>query len=211
MSDDEHAAWMQAMADQMDASSRERKRAEKREYVEGPRQQPRYHPERHWREGQIECCVVRTDVGHLCGYARVPDDHPWVGLDYDDPVPNPRALDDDMLTEEAMDEFGAIPVFAAMFSEDGVEEFTTTLAAQVRVHGGVTFCGVLSHVHDVSHGWWIGFDCGHAGDAVEREYEPEWMRPFHHGGHVWTVDEVVLECRRMASDIEATATTNREE
>ena len=203
--DEDELARMQAMTDQLGASTCERRIAARKEYVDGPDEEPTLDPERLWVEGSIECCVVRTPGGWLCGYARVPDDHPWVGLNEDDPVPAPRPLDEDTLAEEAMDDFGVMPVFLAAFGgEERRAEFERSLGSQVNVHGGVTFAGVLSWVKGATHGWWIGFDCHHAGDAIDPAHATgAWasLPPILRDGHVWTVDEAALECKRMATAI----------
>lgn len=167
--------------------------------------------ERKWVEGRYDCLVVRhATLGHLCGYVRVPEDHPWHGLGYDDEVPGPpKELDDDLPVEQAMDDHGPINVFIAMLEgvDEGGHRLTCTLGGQCPVHGGLTFAGRMDWLNGAP-GWWIGFDCAHAGDAVEPDYMPEAMirvkRDLGHplvdeGEHVWTVDEVALECSRIVA------------
>lgn len=40
---------------------------------------------------------------------------------------------------------------------------------QVNVHGGLTFAQMEPCAHEDGTGWWFGFDCCHAGDAM---YDP---------------------------------------
>lgn len=43
--------------------------------------------EREWEAHGLNCRVFRhPDLGHLCGYVEVPDEHPWHGKGYDDLV-----------------------------------------------------------------------------------------------------------------------------
>lgn len=59
------------------------------------------------------------------------------------------------------------------------------------VHGGVSFAGRLRS----REGYWIGFDCAHAGDAMpmidDRMID----------GRVWSVDEVAEEVERLAEQV----------
>lgn len=56
------------------------------------------------------------------------------------------------------------------------------------VHGGVSFAGRLRS----RDGYWIGFDCAHAGDAMPT------IDGRMIGGLVWSVDEVAEEVERLA-------------
>lgn len=41
--------------------------------------------ERAWVHEGIQCaCFRNPEMGHLCGYAMVPEGHPWDGIDYND-------------------------------------------------------------------------------------------------------------------------------
>jgi hypothetical protein len=75
------------------------------------------------------------------------------------------------------------------------------------VHGGLTFAkgGRACETHDDKAEWWIGFDCGHAGDAPDPSLiEPgEYLMPSYYGGDVVrgdvvrTQEYVELECRLL--------------
>ena len=41
-------------------------------------------PEAEWTHKGLQQCVVLTQMGHRCGYTRIPPGHPWHGKDYDD-------------------------------------------------------------------------------------------------------------------------------
>jgi hypothetical protein len=55
----------------------------------------------------------------------------------------------------------------------------------VNVHGGIT----NSH-QDTEGNWWVGFDCGHFGDALSPSRDPEF-------GHYWTIHEVRGETEKL--------------
>jgi hypothetical protein len=118
------------------------------------------------------------------------------------------ALDPETATEQAMDDFGPITVFlAAMGGEEGIEEFKSTVGAQVPVHGGVTWAGFLDFGPEAPWGFYIGFDCGHAGDATDPEFVSPELGEFSRkmqrefGYHVWAVEDVALETKRMAAAV----------
>ena len=71
----------------------------------------------------------------------------------------------------------------------------------VPVHGGITFAN-----EDDDGSMVYGFDCAHAGDAVEPEFEPDYMRRFRdEEAHVWKKDEVRSETEKMVLWIKAIA------
>ena len=105
------------------------------------------------------------------------------------------------------------PLFHALHDDDSL----------VDVHGGVTLTELEPCVHEDGQGLWLGFDCGHAGDALydpaanladcksaEERFSLEMglemqaklasgPYPFHE--HWWSHDEVVAECERLAAQI----------
>lgn len=101
----------------------------------------------------LPCLIVRGPHGSLCGYVGVSEDHPCFEKGYAD----------------------AKPVTAA---DDDGDWFN--------VHGGLTFAEFCADSSDESRHichvpgpgepdrvWWLGFDCGHAGDmspAFARAY-----------------------------------------
>ena len=82
----------------------------------------------------------------------------------------------------------------------------------VRCHGGLTYS---SHwfLDKKYPGWWIGFDCAHAGDAVDKEslakyYEQELVSDFFIpnssiGGYptVKTLDYCIAECKSIIDQL----------
>lgn len=78
------------------------------------------------------------------------------------------------------------------------------------VHGGITFYGFMDFVQDDTNtpdpnnrkGYWIGFDCAHAGDLLPRSF-------FDHGyGRIFgdyetykTKEYVMKECKTLAKNL----------
>ena len=88
----------------------------------------------------LDCLIHRGPLGNLCGYVGVPPEHPAYGADYN----SVRRADGDWID----------------------------------VHGGLSYAARCADTEDESHGichvpepgrphdvWWLGFDCGHAGDV----------------------------------------------
>lgn len=162
--------------------------------------------ERHWKTNAgLDGMVIANDLGFRCGYAEIPWWHPWHGASYDDAVTAPDPSYIEMLTlGEAHEDFGPLPTFLALFSEGGMEKLASTVAGQVRIHGGVTFMGSLSHYQG---GWWVGFDCGHAGDGTDLTLvRPELREIYDRLGTIrdglpWTTDMVAEEVERLAVQV----------
>jgi hypothetical protein len=188
--------------DQLDARLEEQRAEAFRQAIEGP---PVDHeplkPERLWQEHELWCAVWRNFMGALCGYAQVPEGHPWWGLDYRHKVLNPCQPEGDLSLQQAMDDFGAIPVWLAA-GEDS-DDRLCELGYQVQVHGGITFAGPLQF-EGSPWAWWLGCDFGHAGDAIDPEFANPHFRAHNQrmieefGDHVWTLDEAAGEVGRLA-------------
>lgn len=175
--------------------------------------------ERVFKAHGLDAMVIRTEAGHRCGYVRVPEGHPWFGLGFD--APSPVVFPDDSI--EDLGDIDLLALFAsAMGDEARAEAHLQSVGAQVRVHGGVTFMGQSdwSNLGDAvgepipQAGWWMGFDCMHAGDAPDPDSSLRRLfREMHGGeeldiwtdGHAWTTDEVAAECERMAEQVVAAA------
>jgi hypothetical protein len=160
-----------------------------------------------WWEGPVCCVVHLTHWGSRAGYCRVPEGHPWHGLHHTDAGPVLlHEFDGEILSEEALDDFGAIPLMVAAMT-GSVDEFACTPAGQIRVHGGVTYAGPLRFVVGAPRGWWFGFDCAHADDAPEPDHpHTQLLRDgglLVECGTVRTLEFVQFECKRMATSIMA--------
>lgn len=102
----------------------------------------------------LECMVVRTRMGHYCGYVGVPPSHPWFGKGYNEKVKVPPSV---FSRETCADNVGVINLLCASdVSQDAMD-----IVLAVDVHGGLTF-SAKDKTREI---WWFGFDCAHAGDG----------------------------------------------
>jgi hypothetical protein len=91
-----------------------------------------------WVDGGtgLDCLIVRSASGALCGYVGVPPDHPWHGMD-----------------------FGMVPV-------GGIHGgLTFSGPCQDDAEDGPEVCHVPEPGRPADV-WWLGFDCAHAGDLA---------------------------------------------
>ena len=115
-----------------------------------------------WEHSGLRCVIIRTSMGHLCGYVGVPKSHPLHGHDYSKPHPTLRAL----WEARKQQPIGENPPFmvlvgaalGGMSDEDGLEPQMC-----FDVHGGITYSGDLKG-YDDSITWAFGFDTAHAQD-----------------------------------------------
>jgi hypothetical protein len=82
----------------------------------------------------LPCLVVRGPGGALCGYAGVPEGHPWFGEDYEAVTPHPEV-------------HGGLSYSGAC--QEGPEDGTICHVPSPGEPGRV---------------WWLGFDCSHYTD-----------------------------------------------
>ena len=105
-------------------------------------------------------CMIRRaqELGHLCGYVCVPEDHILHGCD--------RKTRIEMLRKdvELHDDYGPMEVFIEAMSDEGNGTVPLTLA--LKVHGNLTWAGEIPE----QEGWWFGFDCGHHSDLSPGVY-----------------------------------------
>jgi hypothetical protein len=92
-------------------------------------------------ETGLKCAIVRSSIGALCGYVRVP-----VGS-LKNKMKNQMKLAHSMFNGRLVRNCGyGIPALK-----------------RVEVHGGLTFAGTSRHYRR-ERGLWVGFDCSHYGD-----------------------------------------------
>lgn len=152
--------------------------------------------ERRWQVHGLDCAVLLTDMGHRCGYCRVPDDHPWRGLGYTDAVPEAEAAD---YQERSVDDAGMGGMIAALGGAERVDEWSRRVGwsrrveGHIAVHGGLTYAG--EGPGDLyGTGWWFGFDCAHPYDSPRQ----------------WTEDAVAAETERLAEQLSTQPTEQNE-
>ena len=114
-----------------------------------------------WEHSGLRCVIIRTSMGHLCGYVGVPKSHPLHGHRYNDPHPTLRALWE-ARKQQPVGPHPSLPVMIFALSGGGDEK---GLAPELcfDVHGGITYSDDLKG-YDDSITWAFGFDTAHAQD-----------------------------------------------
>lgn len=95
------------------------------------------------------CLIVRNpNGGNLCGYAGVTEDHPWFGINYQDPAPG---------YEHHID---------CIISVHGEVNYSSFCQDNDKEHG-------VCHIPEpgaTDRVWWFGFDCAHCQD-ISPQYQ----------------------------------------
>ncbi len=121
---------------------------------------------------------------YRCGYVGVPQLHPLYGVDYMAEVILPLQKDD-------------LRVFERKYKEFAITKHGILSPLSIfDVHGGLTYSG-SGHYPVLSKEWWFGFDCTHLGDGYIDV--PSWEDG--RNGHVWSLEEVVQECEKLAQQL----------
>lgn len=121
--------------------------------------------EENWTsETGLDCHIYPCNFGsgryHLCGYVRIPEDHPLYKVDYSASVP--QSLID--AREKALQgPIGKRGIIDVLCMGSGAEMCSGVL---FDVHGGITFSGPFRDGNP-EH-FWYGFDCGHCDDNNDR-------------------------------------------
>jgi hypothetical protein len=73
------------------------------------------------------------------------------------------------------------------------------------VHGGLNFAqaGKACETHGEKDEWWLGFDCGHGGDAQDPSLPSVFKMPLFGGEAVRTQEYVEAECRSLCEQAAA--------
>ena len=90
------------------------------------------------------------------------------------------------------------------------EDYNSKILKRVSVHGGLTFADKTTFSN--REGWWLGFDCAHAGDGFSEEYcDDSYLESLRGsamtylrrmgGGPVKDVQYVTNECKSLAEQI----------
>lgn len=138
-----------------------------------------------------DCRVVRHYYGHLCGYVRIPGDHPLFRTDDAEPVPGRLRDRIDQMMKEPI---GGRPPAQVLMS---VIEGHIRSGLLVDVHGGITYSGpgVLADDEIVS-GWWWGFDCNHMDDESPSPEVPKLPEAEYR-----TFEYAKSECKSLARQL----------
>lgn len=92
----------------------------------------------------LDCCIKRhQDLGHLCGYVRVPKEHPLFDCGYNYPA-----------------DWCSTPPEVIWWRRYVLGQ-TEYALADIDVHGGLSFSGPIKVTRGPEKDKWFGFDCGH--------------------------------------------------
>ena len=158
------------------------------------------------------CVTIITDMGHRCGYVGLPEGHPLYRKHESDGI---NVTMKELEEDEEMGQIGNRGVLTLMFNMQDDEEDEVRLGLYFKVHGGITYAagGKDSHHPVDSDLWWLGFDCGHAGDCpdyellektwgdnemVRHRLEDKWL---YDGYEVRTLEYVQQECKNLVDQI----------
>lgn len=157
----------------------------------------------------FRCVGIFGDMGHRCGYVGIPKSHPLYGKNYSDTL-KAKARD---VEGEPIGKRGIMSLFA--FPKD--PDDAIQMDVYFNVHGSLTYAGggEQSTYPVESDLWWLGFDCGHAGDRVDIEALKKYFgdtervkRNLEIGGYllldgdvVRTKDYVQEQCKDLADQI----------
>src|SRR3990172_4032265 len=83
----------------------------------------------------FEYACVANDMGHRCGYVKIPENHVLYKLDYSDKAPNVK-IDD--IKNEPIGKRGIMPIVCSSYKEGD----SIPLDILFDVHGGLTYSGL---------------------------------------------------------------------
>ena len=140
---------------------------------------------------ELPCLVVRTDMGHLCGYVGVPKGHPAypakirdINAAMREGLQNPKDKSKWILKPH--------PDAPERIIDISYEDL------DVNVHGGLTFSSMGDNYRGRQEGFkWYGFDCAHSGDFLPAT-NPEVIKinakfPLAHGNEIYRNWEYVKQ------------------
>ena len=138
--------------------------------------------------------VVAFDMGHRCGYVKIPSKHPLFGKGYSDN----SSFSPEVLQNLPIGDRGMIALIT-------MDPAFVRIVDLFDVHGSLTFAGNYWDDKD----WWLGFDCAHAGDAKDvtimskkyQEVEAKYLSWREPGDKVWRQADVAGQCKSLIIQI----------
>jgi hypothetical protein len=135
-------------------------------------------------EAGLRAVILRTGMGHYCGYVGVQEGSRLYGASYHDQI---DLIDRERAQSASLGKKGPMLILTAAVGSDGPDLVRRSLDVVVDVHGGLTFSDGHHEYPVASDLWWFGFDCAHAGDD------------FPNGGQ--PLEYVINECEGMAKQL----------
>ena len=154
-----------------------------------------------WKDEEtgLTCIIIRTEIGHLCGYVGVGNDHVWYGKSYDEPVPLPPDFETRTYTRDAAP---IIPLFT--MSQEMIDEGKITMELYFNVHGGLTWsrhADELARLAIDEDLWTFGFDCGHSDDLAPGASTLRSFPDYNEGKTYKDLEYVKENVERLASQL----------
>lgn len=149
----------------------------------------------------LECELLRGPFGHWCGYVRVPEGHPFHGIEKEEEIEDKWGF---MHQKPVHENSSYIPMFVSLVEalEAGGLEIRPSLDVMIDVHGGVTYAGP-AWWSEGDKGWYVGFDCNHCQDIAPAAPEIiEAVKKLVKGPITYkNIDFARNECERLAEQI----------
>lgn len=150
------------------------------------------------------CLTTFTSLGFRCGYVGIPIENYFYGKKYTDYT----NLDREVIDDEPVGKRGIFTVVVDALDNNS----KVRMDILFDVHGSLTFAG---DNHPEKCGlWWLGFDCGHAGDGHDLDkIEELWGdidyirervaidRKYYIYDPIRSLEYVQQECRNLADQI----------
>ena len=157
------------------------------------------------------CVTTFTDMGYRCGYVGLSKGHPLYGKNNDGQI---KVTLQKLINDEEMNKIGNRGVWTLLRLPSNKED-RVSLGSYFLVHGGISYAdgGKNSHHPVDSDLWWLGFDCGHAGDCpdydmleelfgddemVQHRLKDRWLYKEY---EVRSLEYVQQECRNLVDQI----------
>ena len=121
----------------------------------------------------FKCVVTFNETGYRCGYVGIVPGHMLYKMKYDEYLDIPKSE----LDNEEVGKRGIIPVFISALDDDD----RIRMDVYFNVHGGLTYSNDNNGTYPIeSNLWWLGFDCGHYGDAQDLDLVEEYWGDDEH-------------------------------
>ena len=155
-----------------------------------------YDVEKDWiTKSGFRAVVIKTDMGHRCGYVGVDSTNPFYGKGYDESLEIIPSQEETSLGRKS-------PILAITAYDFESDRVKTSLGVAIDVHGGLTYSSSKSDYPIQSNLHWFGFDCAHYNDLPDEEHQDTFYQLLCKDGAVHrTLDFCTKECESMASQL----------
>jgi hypothetical protein len=141
------------------------------------------------KETGYQCQILRRckkteyRMIYLCGYVKIPENHPFYNLEYSD-----------KLISECNRKISIKGISYFICNDYYDYESPSSL---LEIHGGITF-SQFSRDDFLPDGFWYGFDCGHSGDISNKEDIEKFKEYVYRD-----IEYVKNECKSLARQLKS--------